>query len=59
MTIKVGCCHEYNNAIRPLAALACKETKATVGVEKLDAVADRGHFNGEEILACEKLAPRR
>ena len=31
-----------------------KEAKATLGVEKLDAVADRGYFNGEEILACEE-----
>jgi transposase len=28
-----------------------KETKAALEVEKLDAVADRGYFNGEEILA--------
>ena len=31
-----------------------KETKATLEVEKLDAVADRGYFSSEEILACEK-----
>ena len=31
-----------------------KAAKATLGVEKLDAVADRGYFNGEEILACEE-----
>jgi transposase len=31
-----------------------KETKATLDVEKLDVVADRGYFNGEEILACEE-----
>jgi transposase len=31
-----------------------KEAKATLGVEQLDAVADRGYFNGEEILACEE-----
>ena len=31
-----------------------KEAKARLGVEKLDAVADRGYFNGEEILACEE-----
>ena len=31
-----------------------KETKATLEVEKLDAVADRGYFSGEEILACEQ-----
>jgi hypothetical protein len=30
------------------------ETKAALDVEKLDAVADRGYFNGEEILACEE-----
>ena len=30
------------------------ETKALLGVEKLDAVADRGYFNSEEILACEE-----
>ena len=28
--------------------------KATLEVENLDAVADRGYFSGEEILACEK-----
>jgi hypothetical protein len=31
-----------------------KEAKATLDVDKLDAVADRGYFNGEEILACEE-----
>ena len=31
-----------------------KEAKARLGVAKLDAVADRGYFNGEEILACEE-----
>ena len=30
------------------------QAKATLGVEKLDAVADRGYFSSEEILACEK-----
>jgi transposase len=30
-----------------------KETKATLDVDKLDAVADRGYFDSEEILACE------
>ena len=29
-------------------------TKAALGVEKLDAVADRGYFNSEEIRACEE-----
>jgi hypothetical protein len=27
--------------------------KATLQTETLDAVADRGYFNGKEILACE------
>src|SRR5215210_6162823 len=31
-----------------------KEAKAVLGTEKLDAVADRGYFRGEEILACEQ-----
>ncbi len=30
-----------------------KEAKATLEVENLDVVADRGYFNSEEILACE------
>jgi transposase len=30
-----------------------KQAKATLEVEKLDVVADRGYFNSEEILACE------
>jgi transposase len=36
--------------LSPMAMAA----KATLGVEKLDAVADRGYFSGEEILACDK-----
>jgi hypothetical protein len=35
-----------------LSAVA-KEAKAILEVENLDAVADRGYFNSEEILACE------
>jgi transposase len=31
-----------------------KQAKATLEVEKLDVVADRGYFDSEEILACEK-----
>jgi transposase len=30
-----------------------KETRATLDVDKLNAVADRGYFDSEEILACE------
>jgi len=35
-----------------------KEAKATLEVEKLNAVADRGYFNSEEILACEEAGNR-
>jgi hypothetical protein len=31
-----------------------KETKATLGTDSLDVVADRGYFDSEEILACEE-----
>jgi hypothetical protein len=31
-----------------------KQAKATLEVENLDAVADRGYFSSERILACEK-----
>jgi hypothetical protein len=36
--------------------LSCvaKEAKTALGVENLDAIADRGYFNSEEILACEQ-----
>jgi hypothetical protein len=37
-----------------LAWSLAKEAKAALEVEKLDAVADRGYFNSEEILACEE-----
>ena len=30
------------------------ETKAVLGVDKLDAVADRGYFNSEEIRTCDE-----
>ena len=31
-----------------------KQTKATLDIERLEVVADRGYYNGEEILASEK-----
>jgi transposase len=37
--------------LSPMAMVA----KATLGVEKLDAVADRGYFSSEEILECENV----
>ena len=48
--------HEVTNVGTDRSQLAhvAKETKATLEVENLDVVADRGYFNSEEILACEK-----
>jgi len=31
------------------------QAKAAMGVEALDALADRGYFKGEEVLACEPI----
>src|SRR5512135_573691 len=47
--------HEVTNEGSDRAQLSAmaKVAKATLGVEKLDAVADRGYFSGEEILECE------
>src|SRR5881628_1071522 len=46
--------HEVTNTGSDRSQLAniSKETKATLEVETLDVVADRGYFNGEEIKAC-------
>jgi transposase len=48
--------HEVTNegSDRSQLSAIAKEAKATLDMEKLDAVADRGYFNGEEILACEE-----
>src|SRR3979490_2073233 len=48
--------HEVTNTGSDRAQLAnvAREAKAVLQVDKLDAVADRGYFNGEEILACEQ-----
>jgi len=47
--------HEVTNVGTDRSQLAhvSNETKATLGAESLDVVADRGYFNSEEILACE------
>src|SRR3954452_12774756 len=39
---------------RTQLATMAKEAKTVLSPEKLDAVADRGYFSGEEILACEQ-----
>ena len=48
--------HEVTNTGSDRSQLAnvAKEAKAVLHVEKLQAVADRGYFNGEEILACDR-----
>ena len=47
--------HEVTNVGTDRSQLSpmAKRAKATLEVEHLEAVADRGYFNGEEILACE------
>src|SRR5207244_4887904 len=46
--------HEVTNvgSDRWQLANTAQEAKAALHTEKLDAVADRGYFNGEDILAC-------
>jgi hypothetical protein len=48
--------HEVTNIGNDRSALAdmSKKTKATLQVDNLDVVADRGYFNSLEILACEQ-----
>jgi hypothetical protein len=46
--------HEVTNSGSDRAQLAniASQAKAVLGVDKLEAVADRGYFSGEQILAC-------
>jgi transposase len=48
--------HEVTNvgSDRSQLARVAKAAKATLGCERLDAVADRGYYHGEEILACDQ-----
>ena len=48
--------HEVTNVGNDTSQLAHmgKQTKAVLETDKLEVVADRGYFNGEEILACEQ-----
>ena len=42
--------------VRPLAAVPCGQGgQGKLGVERHEAIADRGYFSGEEILACEEV----
>ena len=47
--------HEVTNDGTDRAQLSpiAMETKAVLEIDKLDAVADRGYYKGEEVLACE------
>ena len=47
--------HEVTNSGSDRAQLAdmAMQAKAVLGVDKLEAVADRGYYSGEEIKACE------
>jgi transposase len=48
--------HEVTNVGNDRSQLSpmAKETKATLEVDKLDVVADRGYFSSQEILACDR-----
>ena len=48
--------HEVTNEGTDRAQLSnmAKQSKAALEVDELDAVADRGYFSSEEILACEE-----
>ena len=48
--------HEVTNVGNDTAHLAntAKAAKAALHVDELEAVADRGYFDGEEILACDR-----
>jgi transposase len=49
--------HEVTNVGHDRGQLAnmAGQTKAAMGSDKLEVLADRGYFDGEEILACEAL----
>ena len=48
--------HEVTNVGHDRSQLAnmAEQAKAALQADKLEAVADRGYFEGKEILACEK-----
>ena len=48
--------HEVTNVGNDRAQLSsmAKQTKAALGTDTLDVVADRGYFSSEEILACDE-----
>jgi hypothetical protein len=48
--------HEVNNVGSDRSQLSsiAKQAKDVIGVENLEVVADRGYYNGDELLACEE-----
>ena len=48
--------HEVTNSASDRAQLAniASQAKDVLGVDKLEAIADRGYFSGEQILACDQ-----
>src|SRR5262245_36446030 len=48
--------HEVTNSGSDRAQLSniASQAKDVLGVDKLEAIADRGYFNGEQILACDR-----
>ena len=49
--------HEVTNVVtdRTLLAPMAQKAKQAMGVDQLEALADRGYFSGEQILACEEI----
>jgi hypothetical protein len=48
--------HEVTNVGSDRSQLSrmAEQARAAIGSEAIEAVADRGYYNGEEILACEQ-----
>lgn len=49
--------HDVTNIVtdRTLLSPMAKKAKAAKGVDEIEALADRGYFSGEEVLACEAI----
>ena len=49
--------HEVTNTVvdKTLLSPMARQAKAAMGAERIDVLADRGYFSGEEILACETI----
>ena len=49
--------HEVTNVVvdRTLLAPMAAKAKAVMGTDTLEALADRGYYSGEQLLACEKI----